>query len=99
VQGHISVGQRFVWSLVEARDALKRLVGEAGDWTAIDPYLSRYMAAHGISRPQMSATVRASALSAMLEMVKEGVLDLRQDEAFAPLYLRRRSARPPSLPL
>jgi segregation and condensation protein A len=47
----------------------------------------------------MSATVRASALSAMLEMVREGVLDLRQDEAFAPLYLRRRSARPPVLPL
>jgi len=99
IQGHISVGHRVVWSLVEARDALRRLVGEAGDWTAIDPYLSRYMNAHGLPAAAMSATVRASALSAMLEMVKEGTLDLRQDNAFAPLYLRRRSARPPSLPL
>jgi segregation and condensation protein A len=98
-QGHISIGHRFVWSLVEARDALKRLVGEAGDWTAIDPYLTRYMSSHGLAKAEMSATVRASALSAMLEMVKEGVLDLRQDGAFAPLYLRRRSARPPVLPL
>ena len=99
VQGHISVGHRVVWSLVEARDALKRLVGQAGDWTAIDPYLQRYMTSHGLPAREMTATVRASALSAMLEMVREGVLDLRQDEAFAPLYLRRRSARPPVLPL
>jgi segregation and condensation protein A len=99
VQGHISVGQRVVWSLVEARDVLGRLVGEAGDWTEIDPFLTRYMASHGLPAREMSATVRASALSAMLEMVKEGGLDLRQDGAFAPLYLRRRSARPPSLPI
>ncbi len=57
------------------------------------------MTSHGLPAREMAATVRASALSAMLEMVKEGVLDLRQDEAFAPLYLRRRSARPPALPL
>ncbi|SEG79986.1 segregation and condensation protein A [Bosea lathyri] len=99
VQGHISVGHRVVWSLVEARDALRRLVGEAGDWTAIDPYLARYMTSHGLPPREMAATVRASALSAMLEMVREGELDLRQEEAFAPLYIRRRSARPPSLPL
>ena len=99
VQGHISVGKRVVWSLVEARDALQRLVGEAGDWTAIDPYLTRYMASHGLPSREMATTVRASALSAMLEMVREGMIDIRQDEAFAPLYVRRRSARPPSLPL
>ncbi len=99
VQGHISVGHRIVWSLVEAREALQRLVGEAGDWTAIDPYLSRYMAAHGLPPADMAVTVRASALSAMLEMVRDGTLDLRQDSAYSPLYARRRSARPPSLPL
>lgn len=99
VQDHISVGKRVVWSLVEARDALQRLVGQAGDWTAIDPYLTRYMTSHGLQPREMTATVRASALSAMLEMVREGVIDIRQDEAFAPLYVRRRSARPPRLPL
>jgi segregation and condensation protein A len=99
VQGHISVGQRVVWSLVEAREVLSRLVGEAGNWTEIDSFLTRYMATHGLPAREMTATVRASALSAMLEMVKEGKLDLRQDQAFAPLYLRRRAARPPSLPI
>jgi segregation and condensation protein A len=95
----MSVGQRQVLSLVEAREALARLVGEAGEWTAIDGYLTRYMSSHGLPAETMSATVRASSLSAMLEMVREGVLDLRQDGAFAPLYVRRRSARPPTLGL
>lgn len=97
-QAHISVGHRVVWSLVEAREALQRLVGEAGEWTEIDPYLVRYMDRHGLSTDEMAPTVRASALSAMLEMVREGVLDLRQEREFAPLQIRRRSARPPHLP-
>ena len=95
----MSVGQRQVLSLAEAREALARLVGEAGEWTAIDGYLTRYMSSHGLPVETMSATVRASSLSAMLEMVREGLLDLRQDGAFAPLYVRRRSARPPTLGL
>ena len=95
----MSVGQRQVLSLVEAREALARLVGEAGEWTAIDGYLTRYMSSHGLPVETMTATVRASSLSAMLEMVREGLLDLRQDGAFAPLYVRRRSARPPTLGL
>lgn len=95
----MAVGERIVWSLLEAREALQRLVGEAGDWTAIDGYLTHYMQSHGLPAETMSRTVRASALSAMLEMVREGVIDLRQDHAFAPLELRRRAAREPSLPL
>lgn len=95
----MSVGHRQVLSLVEAREALARLVGEAGEWTAIDGYLTRYMRSHGLPVETMTATVRASSLSAMLEMVREGLLDLRQDGAFAPLYVRRRSARPPTLGL
>ncbi|CUA85760.1 segregation/condensation protein A [Chelatococcus daeguensis] len=82
----VTLRKRFVWSLVEAREALERLVGSAQDWTALDEYLIAYVAA-----PGMQATVRASALSATLEMVREGVLDLRQDGAFAPLWIRRRA--------
>jgi segregation and condensation protein A len=35
----------------------------------------------------------ASTLSASLELVKEGALDVRQLEAFADIYLRTRKAR------
>ena len=50
---------------------------------------------------QVDSTHGASAgtaLSAMLEMVREGAIDLRQDDAFAPIQVRRRSARPQGLP-
>jgi segregation and condensation protein A len=36
----------------------------------------------------MRRTVRASALSAMLEMVREGVIAIRQDQAFAPIWVK-----------
>jgi segregation and condensation protein A len=87
VESRVTLHKRFVWSLVEAREALHKLVGMATDWTTLDAYLLEYAV-----DPSMRATVRASALSAMLEMVREGVMDIRQDRPFAPLYLRRRAA-------
>jgi segregation and condensation protein A len=84
----VTFEKRHVWSLVDAREALARLVGAAQDWTAVDDYLVRYMA-----EPSMYATVRASSFAAMLEMVKEGSIDMRQDRLFAPLWLRRRTGK------
>ncbi len=87
IEARVTLHKRFVWSLVEAREALRKLVGTAADWTTLDAYLLEYAV-----DPSMRATLRASALSAMLEMVREGVMDIRQDRPFAPLYLRRRAA-------
>ncbi len=81
----VRLAQRAVWSLAEAREALHRLIGEAADWCPLEAHLAAYMTA-----PDMAPTVRASALSAMLEMVREGLIDVRQDAPFAPLMLRRR---------
>ncbi len=81
-----SLRKRVVWSLADARDALQRLVGEAADWTALDAFLVDYCVT-----PELRRTVRASSFSAMLEMVKEGKLALRQDVAFAPLWVKRAS--------
>jgi segregation and condensation protein A len=81
----LTMPSRHVWSLTDAREALGRLLGEAQDWTALDAYLVRYMV-----EPRMRPTVLASALSATLEMAREGRLVLRQDEPFAPIWVRRR---------
>ena len=78
--------QRFVWSLVEAREALEKLVGQALDWTALDPYLMTYC-----TNREARRAVRASGLAAVLEMVLQGSLSLRQNRAFAPLWIKRRS--------
>jgi segregation and condensation protein A len=81
----VTLRQRNVWSLAEAREALERLAGIAAKWTALDDYLLAYCV-----DIQTARTVRASSFSASLEMVREGRLDIRQDRAFAPIWLRRR---------
>lgn len=84
---HVSLKTRQVWSLAEAREALERILGMAVEWTTLDNYLIDWVAT-----PSQARTVRASTFSASLEMVREGLIDLRQDRAFAPLWLRRRQA-------
>ena len=90
-QAHVSMPRRQVWSIGEARAMLERLVGPTRDWTALDHYLLRYMA-----EPGMRATVLASSLSATLEMAREGRLAIRQDEAFAPIWIRSAAEAAPS---
>ena len=79
--------RRSVWSLAEARTALERLLGKTLDWSRMDTFLFSYL-----ERPEDRRTARASAFAASLELVREGRLDIRQDSAFAPLYVRRKSA-------
>lgn len=81
---HITVARRKVWSLPEAREALERLVGHAFDWVDIDSFLLRYQ-----PEPELRSTVLASSLSALLEMVREGKAEIRQERPFAPLMMRR----------
>ncbi|MCP8939352.1 segregation/condensation protein A [Alsobacter sp. SYSU M60028] len=83
----VTMKKRHFWSLVEARQALERLVGQAVDWTVLDDYLTRF-----VVEPSMRATVRASAFSATLEMVREGLLEVQQERAFAPIWIRSRAA-------
>jgi segregation and condensation protein A len=83
---HVRFKKRTVWSLVEAREALERLIGKAGDWTRLDQFLVAYMA-----EPGHAQTVMASSFAATLELVREGECEMHQAQPFAPLYLRKRS--------
>jgi segregation and condensation protein A len=76
-----------VWSLADAREALERLVGASHDWGRLDSFLIAY-----VVEPAMRASAFASGLAATLEMVREGALEMHQDAAFAPIYLRKRAA-------
>jgi segregation and condensation protein A len=84
---NVRIARRTVWSLQDARDLLTRLIGRMRDWTALDRFLIDYL-----TTPQERATAIASSFAASLELVREGTLDIRQDEAFAPIYLRARPA-------
>lgn len=90
--GQMTVGHRVVWSLVEAKEAIEGILGEIVDWSPIEPYIERFISRIDAPPPKARKTVKASTLSAMLEMVREGILDLRQDEDFGPITVRRRTA-------
>jgi segregation and condensation protein A len=79
------VKARAVWSIKDARNRLERLVGETpGDWFDLDYFLKRYLAPADQSR-----TVLASSFGASLEMAREGLIELRQDAPYAPIYMRK----------
>ncbi len=87
VLGRVRFAPRNVWSLAEARDSLERLIGQSTDWSRLDEYLIAYLV-----EPSMRATMFASSLAATLELVREGRVEVHQQGAFAPIYLRRRDA-------
>ena len=82
-----TVKQRTVWSIKDARQRLEAMVGRTGDWVQLDFFLEKYL-----PEPELSRTVFASSFGASLEMAREGLVELRQSEPFAPIYMRRLSA-------
>jgi segregation and condensation protein A len=85
--GHVRFAKRTVWSLAEARETLERLLGQSTDWSQLDEYLIAY-----VIDPAHAPTVFASTFAATLELVREGIAEVHQHAAFAPLYVRRRRA-------
>ena len=82
---HVRLAKRTVWSLAEARETLERLIGQSSDWTRLDQFLLSY-----VVEPSLAPTVFASSFASTLEMVREGVMEVHQQGAFAPLYVRKR---------
>ena len=82
---HVRVAKRQVWSLAEAREALERLIGQTADWARLDEYLIAF-----VVKPSLAATVFASSFASTLELVREGVMEVHQQAAFAPIYVRKR---------
>ena len=90
IPAEYSPHQRTVWGLQEAREILERLIGQSFEWISLDTYLADYLA-----RPEERATAMASSFTASLELVRLGQVELRQQEAFASLLMRRRQGHKP----
>jgi segregation and condensation protein A len=82
-----TVKRRTVWSIKDARTRLEAMVGHTGAWTQLDFFLEQYL-----PEPELSPTVTAASFGASLEMAREGLIELRQSEPYAPIYMRRLSA-------
>jgi segregation and condensation protein A len=87
-----SPGQRVeAFPLEAARDWLREIMPRLADWTPLDEVAPHRDDADGPSQ----ASYTASTLSASLELVKEGAMDIRQTAPFADLYLKRRGGGHP----
>ena len=76
-----------VFTMEQALDRMRGLIGYAADWTEISSYLPEGWEMDPVRR--RSAT--AATFAASLELVKEGHLEIRQSEVFAPIELRKRT--------
>ncbi len=85
----VTIAHRAGWSMQDARAAITKLMGGLSEWTALDRFLAEYLAYQ-----DTRANVLAASFAASLELVREGELEVRQDAAFGPLYLRKPSAAP-----
>ncbi len=84
---HVVKARKF-WSIKDARLRLEKLVGaSAGDWTQLDLFLEAYL-----PKGEEERTAVASSFGATLEMAREGLVEIRQDAPFAPIYMRKRVA-------
>lgn len=91
---NVRIAHRKVWSLKDARELLTRVMGELRDWASLDTFLIDYL-----TTPEQRSTAIASSFAASLEMVREGAIEIRQEAAFKPLYLRGRPATPKPTPV
>ncbi len=78
-----------VFTMEQALERMRPLIGFAGTWTDLTSYLPEGWEADPVRR--RSAT--AATFAASLELVKEGHLEIRQTDMFAPIQLRRKDKR------
>jgi segregation and condensation protein A len=81
---HLQVKRAPVFAIDEARKRLERMIGLAFEWSRLDAFLPDLPGLHELKRSALASTFLAS-----LEMAKDGQLELRQANAFAPIFLRR----------
>jgi len=73
----------------QALERMRGLIGFAGTWTEI----STYMPDGWDADPMRWRSATASTFAASLELAKEGKVEIRQSDTFAPIELRRKDTR------
>ncbi len=76
------VSRRRVLTLDEAIERVSKLIGSFIEWTMIEQFLP------ADADPEYRRSALASSFVATLELARQGRIVIRQDEAFAPLYVR-----------
>ena len=84
----LKVQKPRVFKFEQALERVQRLLNfKVPTWTSLQDFLPRASDVGGENR-EMRRSALASTLLASLELTKQGKLELKQDQAFGPLYLR-----------
>ncbi|WP_372604470.1 ScpA family protein [Actibacterium sp.] len=75
-----------VFTMEQALERMRGLIGYAGDWTGLSSYLPEGWETDPVRR--RSAT--AATFAASLELAKRGAIEIRQGDTFAPIQIRRK---------
>jgi segregation and condensation protein A len=78
-----------VMTMEQALDRMRQLIGFAGDWTDFASYLPDGWDVD----PQRRRSTTAATFAASLELAKEGRIEIRQGDAFAPIQIRKKDPR------
>ena len=79
--------RRDVFTMEQALDRLRGMIGYVGDWTDLSDFLPDGWGMQGTRR--RSAT--AATFAASLELARQGRIEIRQSDPFAPIRFRRKS--------
>lgn len=80
--------RQHVFTMEQALDRMRGLIGYAGDWTDLMGYLP-----DGWSHdPARRRSATASTFAASLELAKQGQIEIRQSSSFAAITIRRKSS-------
>ncbi|MFU8824832.1 segregation and condensation protein A [Yoonia sp.] len=81
--------RQHVMTMEQALERMRHLIGFAGDWTDIASYLPDGWDAD----PQRRRSTTAATFAASLELAKEGKIEIRQADSFAPIQIRKKDPR------
>jgi segregation and condensation protein A len=82
--GVLRIAPTELYSVEDALDRLRDLVGRAPDWADLMKYLPEELRDGLVGRSMVAATFAAS-----LELAKTGGLEIRQPTPFGPIYVKR----------
>lgn len=84
---HYDIKPTRLYSMEESLTRLRRMLGGLPDWGALQTFLPSLLGHDALE----SRSAIASTFAAVLEMVKEGELELRQGQTFSTIYVKPRN--------
>ena len=84
----LTIAATRLFSVEEAARRLRNLIGSSPGWTVLQQFLPA-----GLKSSMDVRSATASHFVASLELAREGLLKLRQDNHYAPLYMKLRDSQ------